>query len=148
MYTAALTSELQKEIVDAFRGEDSVVRVIVATVAFGMGIDCMLIGVRQVINVTCPESPESYAQETGRCGRDGQFSKASLFGSWPLPQVQPCGSTVQISTVAEVHSLNAFIDFDAEGARAAVSQRCCCGVCSSLCDCDSNPPGDVIAFLY
>ena len=69
MYTA-FASGLRKEIADGFRAEDSVVRVIVATVAFGMGIDCM--GVWQVIHVTCPE--------TGRCGRDGQYSEATLFG--------------------------------------------------------------------
>ncbi|HLO26071.1 MAG TPA: DNA helicase RecQ, partial [Geobacteraceae bacterium] len=109
-YHAGLPDRERQRVQEAFQRDD--LQIVVATVAFGMGIDKP--NVRFVVHYDLPRNVESYYQETGRAGRDGLAAEALLlfgYGDVAIARALIEGGGNPDQNRIELHKLNAMIGF-------------------------------------
>lgn len=108
-YHAGMEAEERRDAQDRFLKEDGII--VVATIAFGMGIDKP--DVRFVAHLNLPKSVEAYYQETGRAGRDGAAANAwmnyDLSDVVKLAQWIEQGQAADVQKRVERHKLDALL---------------------------------------
>ena len=78
-YTGCTQESVRNDILKQF-SKQSCLRILIATIAFGLGVDCP--DIRRVIHFGVPEDIETYVQQVGRAGRDGNRSQCvMLYGT-------------------------------------------------------------------
>lgn len=135
MYTRASTAEMKERIIKSFCSARSKLRVIIATTAFGMGIDCP--DIRRVIHWGPPSEVDHYVQEAGRAGRDGLPAEALLLYAKAMHHVkdkmQEYGKNVDVCRRKLL--FKDFILGQVAPVSSHVAKCSCCDVCKSSCLC-------------
>ena len=157
MFTNITDNISKKSIVTQFCNSQSELRVVIATVAFGMGINCP--DVCKVIHFRSPCTLLNYGQEAGRCGRDGRQAQAKLFYSnkefgiclskfnkkQSKYQSEICelqkmkmyaSNTAQCRRVLLLSYLDGEADAKREIENSKVTRHNCCDICASTCECE------------
>ena len=137
MFTSASHEDDKGRILAEFSNPLSSLRVIVATVAFGMGIDVP--DVHCIIHWGPPSTIDAYLQESGRCGRDGQDSTAMLyFSRSDFSGYHPPSDDSKAYCLNESKCRREMLLAEYDGGNFIKPNPChkCCDVCSRTCKCD------------
>lgn len=138
MFTACTEKSVKNTIIHNFTETDSPLRVVIATVAFGMGLDSP--NIRRIIHWGSPTNIEDYIQETGRAGRDGQYSSAMLYYT-PInlhPLYTEDSMKRYCSNKDACRRKILLRDFDnPEDVTPPLSLCKCCDICAKFCKCES-----------
>ena len=134
MYSSCTTDDVKRSIVNNFCQSNGKLRILIATVAFGMGLNCP--DVRRIIHWGPPSSVDFYIQETGRAGRDGKLAQVTLLysnrdiGYEFVEDEMRCYCTNK----DQCRRLILFAGFEKSTEVAPMGCKCC-DICSILCNC-------------
>ena len=134
MFTAVTDTEVKLQIIDSFCNPSAPLRIVCATIAFGMGIDCA--DVREVIHFGVPDDTESYIQETGRAGRDGRPSLAVIVPTSSANRKADKSMTAYQSNQLICRRDILFSDMD-NYSHEDNGKCLCCDICMKCCNCGS-----------
>ena len=133
-FHAQTDEEVKAEIATDFKDDASRIRVLFATVAFGMGIDVQ--GVHTIIQYGPPHDMEEYIQESGRAGRDGKDSVAILV-SYPgaANLSRPDTSIKEFINSTSCRRVLAMAKFEGKENQSSIIPHMCCDICAVGCKC-------------
>ena len=132
-FTSATHASVKDGVLKAFLQPGSPLRVVIATIAFGMGVDTP--DIRYVIHWGPPEDVEQYVQATGRAGRDGSMSHAVMLYSKGLKRFVDDDMIEYCENSDICRRKVLFSGFDSYVCDPKNKGCTCCDVCSASCDC-------------
>ncbi|XP_052071484.1 uncharacterized protein LOC127709854 isoform X1 [Mytilus californianus] len=133
------TAETNKvHVMSEFPKIDSKVRVVFATIAFGMGVD--IADVEQIIHWGAPRGLEQFTQESGRAGRDGRHALSVVYySSFDISKGRCKESVVdfckKVKCCKEI--LSDYFSLDNKPHRSTTKTCKCCSFCKANCECGS-----------
>lgn len=134
VFTGPTSAPLKEEILSSFSPKDTSLRIVIATVAFGMGIDYP--DIRQVIHFGVPTSAEDLVQQTGRAGRDGQLAKSIVIRNALLPRTSATIKAFAQDDIKDCRRKALFTPFYGVAEVKSPSPLCtCCDHCARVCEC-------------
>ena len=136
MFSACTHPKVKDSILRSFSIPNSNLRVVIATVAFGMGLDCP--NIRHVLHWGPPEDIELYLQETGRAGRDGNPASAILYhgGKGVVARNIEDNMKEYCANKEQCRRELLLKHFDGTFVRESNASLCkCCDVCERMCKC-------------
>ena len=134
MYSSCTHSQVKPLIVDEFTRENSSLQVLIATIAFGMGLNCC--NVQKVIHWGPPNDTESYIQETGRGGRNGLYTEAIIHyktANLGFHVTESMSKYCTNTTKCRREAL--FEDFNDSEISYQLTKCVCCDLCELQCTC-------------
>ncbi len=134
MFHALTPASVKEHIIKEMTSSDSCFRILVCTMAFGMGVDCKDLNCS--IHLGPSKNIEMYLQESGRIGRDGKPSTSLVFYNSLL--LATSDNTIRgycNSTTCRRNYLSSI--FPKSGEKSAVKGCTCCDKCTGECDCAS-----------
>ena len=138
MFTACTKQEVKNNIVQSFCRPHGTLRIVIATIAFGMGLDCR--DVHKVVHIGSPYDMEDYLQETGRAGRDGNYSIAVLYYSKSdFTSAKDSSMRKYCENVDQCRRMLLLREFDCNDTGTSHASMCscqCCDICELSCSCD------------
>ena len=133
MFHGGTPEMVKKHIVSQLTLPDSCLRVVICTIAFGMGINCS--NVVESIHFGVPKSIETYVQESGRIGRDGSSSTSRILYNAMLLRG---ADHLMRSYVKETHCRRDTLMKNFENHVGNEPNGChCCDNCAKKCTCSS-----------
>ena len=131
LFTACTHKSVKDTILETFSDLHGTLRVVIATVAFGMRLDCP--NVRRIIHWGTSNDIESYLQETGRAGTDGEPAKAILYAvSHSANRFVDSSMKAYLKNKDTCRRAVMLKDFDGS---FDVSNTCSCDICELMCTC-------------
>ena len=133
LFTAATTPEMREMVLAEFCKTETILRLVIATSAFGLGVDCP--DITRIINWGAPNTIEELVQQTGRAGRDGREADAILYcrkGRFTSKCIDEYGKNEVMCRRLLLLSKFMFCN------NTHPTKACrCCDLCEKLCNCPS-----------
>ena len=133
MFHSEHSDKIKQQIINSLSDPSSVLRVVIATSALGMGVDFK--GVNLIVNYGPPREIESYMQAFGRAGRDGSEAHSIILyhGAQRVGLTQNMRDYVLNDSSCRRVKLLAL--YDREEVKPLTPKHACCDFCANSCNC-------------
>jgi len=135
VFTAVSTIEMRELILKEFIKCDTKLRLLIATTAFGLGVDCP--DIARIINLGSPTTLEELVQESGRAGRNGMSAVAILYPKKIGRMKLSAETKVYQDNNKECRRTLLFKNFMFSDIKEQPLKAClCCDLCARMCQCE------------